>query len=448
MKYNIQNGKITGKEIRNIINDHQKEHEHMRKLYERYKASRKGVPIFERSIMDHDEFGIKGATRIDDKVNNMLNNAFESDIVDTATGYFLGHPINYQYEGDAIKKEIDTFNLRNHVEDADSEWGKMAIICGKGARLAYIDKEGNERIKNIEPWQTIFIGDSIAEPDYSIRYYKDDKGVSHAEFYNDTMIQYFTDKDGTYEEETPKPHLFAHNPLYGLANNKEEQGDIEKVLSLIDAYNRTLSDASNEIEQYRLAYLVFKGITPDEETNDQMKRHKVIELLEKDDDVSYLTKDINDQLIEHHLERLEKNILKFAKSVDFTDEQFGSAASGVSLRYKLLALENKCVTKERKMTAALRYQFKVIFSAWAKRKGVGKDDYLNVSFSFKRNLPVNVLEESEITANLRGNVSEETRLAQLSIVANAKEELERMKKEQDEYMRNMPDVGDGNDTSQ
>lgn len=90
-----------------------------------------------------------------------------------------------------------------------------------------------------------------------------------------------------------------------------------------------MSDASNEIEQYRLAYLILKGMGADEETLDQLKKSGVLELLDEKDDVSYLTKDINDAIIENHLDRLEENILRFAKSVNFSDESFGGNVSGL-----------------------------------------------------------------------------------------------------------------------
>lgn len=161
--------------------------------------------------------------------------------------------------------------------------------------------------------------------------------------------------------------MFDYCPLYGLPNNEELKGDAEKVLSLINAYDRTLSDASNEIEQYRLAYLILKGMGADEETLQMLKKTGVFNLYDEKEDVKYLTKDINDTMIENHLNRLEENILRFAKSVNFSDEQFAGNISGVAMKFKLMALENKCITMERKMTAALRYQFKVLCSAWAKR---------------------------------------------------------------------------------
>jgi SPP1 family phage portal protein len=424
--------------INDIISAHQEEHDRMVKLYERYKASDKGVPILTRSIIEYDGFDINTMKRIDDKVNNKLNNAFDADIIDTKIGYFLGHPISYGFDDKSAPgvvsptmEDINIFNLRNHVEDLDAELGKVASICGVGARLLYVDLEGNERIKNIDPWQVVFFGDEISEPKYSLRYYKQ-ADISYAEFYDDSYVTVFKTENGEYKESERIDHMFKYNPLYGVANNKELQGDTEKVLALIDAYDRTLSDASNEIEQLRLAYLVMKGITADDDTEKKLKYGKIIELLGEHDDVKYLTKDVNDDLIEHHLDRLEKNIIRFAKSVDFSDEAFAGQQSGEALKHKLRALESKCITSERKFVTMLRYQYKVLFSARAIRSTIQKDDYLKMFFVFKRNNPIYLLEEAQATNALRGNVSEETRLAALSIVDDVQYEIEQMKKEQEE----------------
>jgi SPP1 family phage portal protein len=439
--------------LRDIIADHKPERDRMIKLYERYKASIEGVPILKRSIFEYNGFDIKAMQRVDDKVNNTLNNAFDADIIDTKVGYFLGHPISYGYddgtetkpgEESPTMKEVNTFNLRNHVEDADAELGKMAAICGQSARLLYIEKgTGYEKLKNIDPWQVIFIGDDIHEPEYSIRYYKDgDKDI--AEFYDDENITTYEAEKSDYKEIGSTPHLYKFNPLFGLANNKELQGDTEKVLKLIDAYDRTLSDASNEIEQYRLAYLVWKGVRSDPDVDKRYVRE--IELLGEHDDVSYLTKDINDALIEHHLDRLEKNILRFAKSVDFTDEQFGGNVTGVALQQKLRSLETKCITSERKFVSTLRYQYKVFFSARSMRANVKNEDYLNMFFTFTRNNPVHLLEEAQATQALKGNVSEETRLSALSIVDDVQYELKKMEEEQqkemDAYNQQLGKIGD------
>jgi SPP1 family phage portal protein len=439
---------ITPKIIKEMIEEHQPERNRMIDLYNRYKAVIDGVPILQRDPIEYEDFETGAIKRIDHKVNNRLNNSFDAEIVDTKIGYMFGHAISYDVDKELatvenLKKELDLFNLRNNVADKDSEWGKKSAICGYGARIAYIDRDAKERIKNINPWETIILSnEDITEPKYALRYWnvKDDEWK--AEFYDDSYYITYTSKNGIdFEEAEKKLHLFDYCPLFGLPNNEELQADVEKVLNLIDAYDRTLSDANNEIEQYRLAYLVLRGLGADEETLNNLKKSGVFELFDKDDDVSYLTKDINDTLIENHLDRLEENILRFAKSVNFSDESFGGQITGVAMRFKLLALENKCITMERKMTAALRYQFKLLCSAWSKRNICTKEDYLSVWTAFKRNLPANVLDEATTTMNLRGNVSEKTRLSLLSFVDDVEYEQELMKQEHDEYVNQLPTLG-------
>jgi len=100
------------------------------------------------------------------------------------------------------------------------------------------------------------------------------------------------------------------------------------------------------------------------------------------------------------------------------------------LRSNLLGLESKCIISERKMTSALRQQFKIIGSAWAKK---GTDiDFSNFVFQFKRNFPLDIQSEAQATALLRGHVSEQTRLSLLSFVDDAEYELDLMRKEMEE----------------
>ncbi|MDD9150560.1 hypothetical protein OYT88_18700 [Sporolactobacillus sp. CQH2019] len=73
-----------------IINDHQREHRHMKRLY-RYIASIKDGPkIFDRKPINYGTGASRNIFRLDDKVNNMLNNSFDSDIVDTKIGICSG----------------------------------------------------------------------------------------------------------------------------------------------------------------------------------------------------------------------------------------------------------------------------------------------------------------------------------------------------------------------
>ncbi|MEC3228213.1 phage portal protein [Bacillus thuringiensis] len=425
------NGEPTPKLLKKIIDEFEPVKQRMINRYERYKASEKGVPIFTR------EFKGDGNK---DKVNNKLNNDFFSEIIDTKIGYMFGLPIAYSldHEDEEVLKRIQDYLKANHTEDADAETGKFASICGYGARLLYHDKDGEEKVMNIKPYEAIFLtNSSIAEPKYAIRCYPikvidgdDFKDGYKVEFYNDTQIIEYTGEDLDKLKETNRiTNLYKGVPLIGFPNNEELQGDVDKALSLIEGYDRTLSDVNSEVEQFRLAYMMFQGVEVDEETVGKLKKTGALELPEGAN-AFFLTKDLNDNILEHHLDRLEKNICRFTKHVNLSDESFGGNLTGVAIRYKLLALETKSGTLEVKFTKSLRQQFKLLFDAWNLRSNKEELDYLCMTFQFTRNIPVNLADEAEVQAKLQGLISEETRLSLFSAIHDPKAELQKMKEEE------------------
>ena len=422
--------------LKDLIEGHAPARERMMGLYERYRADVNGVPILTRQFDDPN------------KINNKLNNDFFSDIIDTKVGYFAGKPVSYiiDKEQEGYKKlteTLDDFLKRNNAPDLDSETAKMAAITGEGVRLLYIDRDGDERVTLARPWESILLCESgMDAPLYAMRYYHvrrevkpgDWQDVIRVEWYDDEYITYYVQirKDGDfrpddYEQPNPVPHNFDYVPMVHFPNNEEMQGDCEKVLALIDGYDKTISDVNSEIEQFRLAYMAFYGIEVDEEVLMLAKRTGAFNFPDTDGKMEFVTKMLDDDVVEHHLARLEDNIMRFSKSVNFADEKFAGTQTGVALRYKMLALESKCITAERKFTAALRQMFKVLASAWAKR-GVGMD-YMDVDFQFTRNFPLNLNDEADTTSKLRGHVSEQTRLSLLSFVDDPAWELEQMQAE-------------------
>jgi len=422
------NGDVTSNIINDLIKDHSPDRERMARLYERYKASSYGVPILTREFLDRK------------KVNNKLANDFFGEVIDIKVGYFAGEPISYTIDKETENHEKATEALKkfkqvNNVPDMDAETTKMASICGHGARLCYIDRDGQERAMNVDPWECIFITDmSINEPQYAMRYYKiTDNGKERwrVEWYDNTYITYYVQSDtGQFivdETEPQRQHFFDEVPLMGFPNNEECIGDAEKVLSLIDGYDRTLSDVSSEIEQFRLAYMAFYGVEPDEETIERARRTGAFGL-DAEGKIEFITKDLNDQIIENHLDRVGNNIYRFSKTPNFADEAFAGSQSGEARKYKMLPFENKCVTSERKFTAGLRQMFKVITSAWVK-KGVSVD-YTDIEMTFTRNFPLDLRYEAETQQMLKGLVSEKTRLSLFSGVEDPEAEIEEMEAEQ------------------
>jgi len=429
---------ITGTQIAEIIAEAKTRHQEQSLLYERYKGSKTGVPIFTRTYPIVDT----------SKVNNKIANDFFSDIVDTKTGYMAGQPITYEYDDETVSETITRFIKRNGISDLDSESIKMAAIAGYSARYCYIDKNGDIGIINVPPWECIFICDElgVTDAEYAIRYYpveiNGDK-YTKVEFMEQDRISYWIRKDGQFEKgdpfildvsETPNPllHLLGGCPLICFPNNEELQGDCEKVLSLIDGYDRTLSDVNSEIEQFRLAYLALYGINASDEVLKLMRQTGAISIPETDGRAEFITKNLNDVTVENHLDRLESHIYMFAKSVKITDESFAANASGVAMKYKLFGLESKCITTERKFTKALYRMFEVL-SGYFDKRGVSFDPW-EFKFTWVRNFPLDLLSEAQSTVQLKGMVSEETRLSQLTFVNSVQDEMARMKQDNEDMI--------------
>ncbi len=427
---------ITAKIIRELINEHASERKRTLKLYQEYRGD---VEIKKREFDD---------TR---KVNNKLPHDYRGDIIDQITGYLFGEPISYiidkskysdrDYQN--VVNELDSFKARNNIDDLDSLTGEMASICGYAVRLLYVDKEGKERAMNVNPWEVILVKHrTIDAVQYGLIYYDieviegDKRSMrKYVEFYDEKNIHFFIEtENGSFvrdftESENPKPHLFDGVPLIRFENNNILMGDFEKVDDLIDAYDRVMSDEQNEIEEFRLALLAIYGAEADEE---ELKKAKKLGAISFPDgtDGKFLVKPLDQavEFVKAHRDVLNENIYKFSKSIDMRNEKFsGSSISGESRKWQLVPLENKAKTKERKFVKALRQQFKLLQSAWNKKQI--PFDYETLKFQFTRNLPVDLKYHAETTQMLKGNISDETRLALLPFIGDPEKELQRMKDE-------------------
>lgn len=414
----IEAGGITDWLLNRIIYKHRHNAAHSKALIERYEALEEGVPIFKRQPRFGDDPEV---------INNKINNDFFSEIVDFKTGYFAGNPIGYSYSdtrealedtgeaGDSMNekeeardeasKAITDFVTRSNMFDVDMECTKFASICGYAGRLFYVDPDGEERVMVVPPNECIILSKTrdITQPTFGVRYYtvKDinDNEIVKAEFYDSTGIYYYEGKANMLALVRQDANLFDCCPLQGIPNNREMQGDAEKVLALIDAYDRAISDTNNEVSSFANAYMVFENVDIKEDEQAKAQKSGAIQFFSPDGKgkVYFLTKDVNDGFIEHHLERLEENIYRFSKTPNMSDESFGTA-SGISLKFKLTGLETKCGMFEAKMISAGTYMFRLLAKIWAKKQL--KIDPLQCVMSFKRNFPLDLVSEAQAVQQL------------------------------------------------
>ncbi len=434
----MYSNQINSKIIKDLISDHLPIKQKTQKLYQSYSGD---VAIKTRTFDDVN------------KINSKLPNDYRGDIVDGITGYMFGENISYVIDKSKLSEteyknaseRLNTFLIKNNIEDLDSTTGEMMSICGHAARLLYIDKEGNEKVMSINPWEVVFVmNQTIDEVQFAMIYYEieiiengDRKKRTRVEWYDSTTVTFFISNDsGDYdldlsETKNPLPHMFKYVPVVRYTNNNLLKGDFEKVEELIDAYDRSLSDIQNEVEEFRLAYFAFYGVEPTPEVIKAARQTGAFNFPEGSKG-EFLTKDLNGavEFLKDHKKTLNENIYKFAKAVDMRDEQFsGSAMSGESRKWKLVALENRAKTKERKFVKGLREMFKVICSAWETKQI--KLNYEDISFQFKRNLPVDLSYIADVLSKLNGQISDETRLSLAPFIKDVEGEIEKIKAEQE-----------------
>jgi SPP1 family phage portal protein len=222
-----------------------------------------------------------------------------------------------------------------------------------------------------------------------------------------------------------KTHNFNLVPISIFKNNDEMLGDFELVTDLIDFYDRLESDTANAFDYYNDCYMVFTGANLPEDL-ETMKENRLIEM-PAESTVSFLTKNAIDTEQENAKNRIVNDIHKYSRVPNMSDENFANNVSGVAMKYKLLGLENVCSIKERKFKKGLQNRLWLISNILNLKTGTSLQD---IQITFKRNIPQNEQEISTMINSLRGLLSTETLISQLSFVEDAKAELEKLQEEQ------------------
>ena len=362
---------------------------------------------------------------------------FAKYITDTMNGFFIGIPIKVMCDEDkAVADYVEFLDQYNDQDDNNAELSKMCSIYGKAYEMYYVDDLGNIGITYLPPEEAFMIyDDSILErPRYFCRVYKDADDIVYVSVSDDTRVRYLSMEGGLHwlpEEE--KNHGFEGVPATEYRENEEEIGIFEPVLTMINEYNEAVSEKANDVAYFADAYLKVLGAKVLPDNLQQIRDNRIINfegLLENGQlEVDFLQKPDGDTSQEHLLDRLEKLIFQISMVANISDENFGTS-SGIALKYKLQAMSNLALTKQRKFTSGMNRRYMLIFSNPV--SGMKKDDWVKLTYQFTQNIPSNLLEESQIAGNLAGIVSQQTQLSILSCVDNVQQEIEQIKQDEEE----------------
>ena len=209
--------------------------------------------------------------------------------------------------------------------------------------------------------------ESIIERSMSfVRYYRDSSNVERGSWSDGRIVQHFHNNGSYVWDGDPEEHFFDGVPATEYSENREQIGIFESVLPIINAYNKAISEKSNDVDYFADAYL--KIIGPKVEPGDtvHMRSTRVMNFEGDDDSIAnvvaeFMEKPNADGSQEHLLDRLERLIFQISMVANISDENFGTS-SGIALKYKLLNMSNLAKTKERKFRSGMNRRYKLIFS--------------------------------------------------------------------------------------
>lgn len=396
----------------------------------------------------------------EDRLKNnkvMINHA--KYITDTCVGYLLGNPVDYQVNNEYdIEPVLDAYKKQT-INDLDVEIAKDVSIFGLQYEYVYTNEDAEPKSCEIDNRNAIIVYDDTVEHNklFGLIYrpiYKGDT-LDHYEiiYVDDKKIVNYESNDKTLNKVGKEiPHAFGKVPMIQYKNNTEFLGDFEPVISLIDAYNLLQSDRVNDKEQLVDAILCLYGMDFDSDQADMLKESRMLANIPVDGKVEYLVKTLQENDVDILRQNLEADIHKISMVPNMADNNFVGNASGVAIRYKLLAFEQNIKNKERYMEKGLMERFELYNNYLTTQSKMTEVPIEEVDAVFKRNLPSNDFETSQMINNLADFVDSETLISQLSFIKDASDIVEAKRMEDEAKPKTDPyddlfkanEIGDAN----
>ena len=398
--------------------------EHSREVNNRFKK------LLDAYMSDHDI--LHDQKKPNYKPDNRVVVNFPKYIVDTMNGFFIGNPVKTVADDDKVADFVEYLDQYNDQDDNNAELSKLCSIFGKAYEMYFTDEEAKLCITYLSPMEAFMIfDDSILErPLYFVRRYKDRENTEYGSIANKYGVRYFKVTGGLqWTDEDWQPHFFPDVPATEYVENSERQGLFEPVLTMVNAYNKAVSEKANDVDYFADAYMKVLGVTLNEESLKHIRDNRIINFEGENAEkliVEFMGKPESDTTQENLLERLERLIFQISMVANISDENFGGS-TGIALKYKLQAMSNLEKTKERKFTSGMNRRYKLLFGHPSSK--VPADAWVQLHYKFTPNIPANLLEEAQIASQMEGITSHETQLKVLSVVDDVQGELDKIEEE-------------------
>lgn len=397
---------------------------HRREVQDRYE------PLKKAYTSDHEILHQPAKPKY--KPDNRIVVNFPKYITDTMNGFFLGNPIKTVADDAKVTEFVNYLDQYNNQDDNNAELSKICSTYGKGYEMYFTDEQSELCVTYLSPIDAFMIFDEsiLKRPLYFVRRFTDRENIEWGSISNEYGVRHFKVTGGLqWTDEDWQPHYFPGVPATEYVENEEQQGIFEPVLSMVNAYNKAISEKANDVDYFADAYLKVLGALVDQDDVKFIRDNRIVNFTGDNAEkivAEFMGKPESDTTQENLLNRLERLIFQISMVANISDENFG-ASTGIALKYKLQAMSNLEKTKERKFEAGMYRRYKLLFGHPSSK--VPADSWVQLKFKFTPNIPANLLEEAQIAAQMEGITSHETQLKVLSIVDDVQGELDKIEEE-------------------
>lgn len=324
-------------------------------------------------------------------------------IATVANGYTFAKPLSYSGVG------IENLIRENKLAKAaahDAEIGEDLSVFGRAYELVYMSKlpEQHVKLNHLDPRNTFvaFSNDIDPEPMFGVYYYPKTDSTGRTEgfelnVYDGVSLALYTmaSLESVPVLQGVLPHYAGQVPIVEYKNNDEGMGDYERVLTLIDAYDKLQSDRVDDKDQFVDAIMAVYGAQLMDDSAQApevvrlLREYKIIDRLDKEARIEYIKKALDETSVEVLRQALKSDISKFSLVPELTDESFAGNASGVAMEYKTLGLKWLANIKRRMFKKSLDRRLQIM-NAYMSRLGRGFD-WTDVDVAFNDALPVDIL---------------------------------------------------------
>ena len=254
------------------------------------------------------------------EINNRIVVNRANEITSFKVGYLLGEPLQYVSRDSKkgnITEQITRLNEFMYEEDKaakDKELADWFTICGTAYRMCLPNKAINAfspfSLYTLDPRQCfiVYYNGLGNKPVMGVKYVERSDKKTVYSVYTDTT--YFEIVDDKIEKE--ENHILGAIPIIEYPANNARLGAFEVVISLLDAYNVTVSDRINGLEQFIQSLIKFVNIDIDETEFEKLKELGGIKFKstsENPADVDYITPELNQSNTQQILDDMYQTIL-------------------------------------------------------------------------------------------------------------------------------------------